>query len=254
MAFTDQERTSVPPDAGHFVTTHWSVVLAARQTDSPSARAALEKLCQTYWYPLYAFVRRQGYSPADAEDLTQAFFERVLEKDYFAGVDRTKGRFRAFLIAALKHFLSDCRDHARAVKRGGRVTIIHLDALTAEVRYKLEPAESGAPESSYDRDWAITVVDNAVTRVRDEWSKNGKADLFECLKFELKGVAERESHAAIAGRLNKTESAIKSEAFRLRKQFRAMLREEVQNTVAGLCDIDDEIRFLARVWATSECV
>ena len=246
MAFEEQD---MPVNAAHFVTTHWSVVLAARGSDSAAGRAALEKLCQTYWYPLYAFVRRQGNSPADAEDLTQAFFERVLEKQYFADVDQSKGLFRAFLIAALKHFLADCRDRARAIKRGGTATIVHLDALTAEERYRLEPADNMAPDSLFDRSWGLTVVENAVDRLRQEWRTQGKAELFESLKFELPGSEDRHPYAEIGAKLGKTQSAIKTDAYRLRQQFNRFLRDEIQNTVAGVSNIDDEIRYLAKVWS-----
>lgn len=252
MAFPDQERNSVPPNAAHFVTTHWSVVLAARESDSPAVRTALEQLCQTYWCPLYAFVRRQGHSPADAEDLTQAFFERVLEKQYFADADRSKGRFRDFLKAALKHFLSNDRDRAQAAKRGGCATPVPLDGLTAEERYRLEPADTRAPDRLFDRGWALTIVENAVARMRQDYAEAGKRAVFEHLKFQLPGAATSgESYAQIATRLGNTESAIKSEASRFRDQFRVFVRAEIQETVGGVADIDEEIRYLLEVLSTT---
>lgn len=249
MHSPDQDHELESSGAKQFVTTHWSVVLAARDSDSPAARTALEQLCQTYWYPLYALVRREGNSPTDAEDLTQAFFERVLEKQYFADVDPNKGRFRDFLKAALRHFLAECRKRERAAKRGGGKTVIHLDALAAEERYRLEPADTMTPDRLFDRDWALLVVENAADRLRQEYADAGKNDLFECLKFQLPGSGEREPYAQIAARLGKTEEALKSEAFRLRRQFVHFVRAEVQHTVAGVSDIDAEIRYLLEVYS-----
>jgi RNA polymerase sigma-70 factor (ECF subfamily) len=246
--------THTPPSGlgqnAQFTTTHWSVVLTARQTDSPAASAALEQLCQTYWYPIYAFMRRQGHPPHDAEDLTQGFFERLLERQYLADVDRSKGRFRAFLIAALKHFLSDCRDRERAARRGGGKTILHLDALTAEERYRLEPSNVTPPDRLFDRGWALTVVENAVARLRQEYAASGKGDLFESLRFQLPGSARGDSYAAIASRLGTSESAIKSAASRLRDRFVHSVRAEVRQTVASVSDIDEEMHYLSEVWST----
>lgn len=249
MPWHDKEQEPASDSAKQFATTHWSVVVAARESDSPAARAALEQLCQTYWYPLYALVRRQGNSSADAEDLTQAFFERVLEKRYFADVDRSKGRFRDFLKAALRHFLSDCRDWERAAKRGGGKTIIHLDAVAAEERYALEPVDTTTPDRLFDRGWALTVVQNATARLRQKYADDGKSDLYECLKSQLPGSGVGESYEHIAASLGKTESAIKSEAYRFREQFRNFVRAEVQQTVAGVSDINEEIRYLLDIYA-----
>ncbi len=251
MPSPDQELDLASSSTKQFVTTHWSVVLAARESDSPAARLALEQLCQTYWYPLYAFVRRQGNSPEEAEDLTQAFFERILEKQYFADVDRSKGRFRDFLKAALRHFLADWRDRERAAKRGGGKTVIHVDAVTAEERYRLEPADTMTPDRLFDRGWAVTVVENAVSRLRQEYAEARKSELYECLKFQLPSSGKGESYAQIAARLGKTESAIKSESFRLREQFLHFVRAEIQQTVAGVSDIDEEIRYLSEVWSSA---
>ncbi len=248
MSLSDHMRRLAPPNVEQFVTTHWSIVLAARDSDSPAARAALEQLCRTYWYPLYAFVRRQGYSPAEAEDLNQAFFERVFEKQYFADVDQSKGRFRGFLRAALKHFLSNDRDRARAIKRGGGIPPLDLDGLTTEERYRLEPADTLTPDRLFDRGWALTVVESAVTRMRQEYADAGKREIYEHLKFQLPGASTTgESYVQIAARLDKTESAIKSEASRLRDRFRFFVRAEIQETVAGVADIDEEIRYLLEV-------
>ncbi len=239
-----------PPGTGHndrFTTTHWSVVLAARGADSPAAREALGRLCQTYWYPLYAFVRRQGYTPEEAEDYTQAFFERFLAKDYLAQVERPKGRFRTFLLVALKHFLSQERKRERAQKRGGGETIIHLDALTAEERYRLEPADTGTPDSRFDRDWALTIFQHAIDALREEYAADGKTEVFEYLKAQLPGSAGGLPQAEIGRRLGKTEKAVKAEASRFRARFRHFVRAEIQHTVAGVPDIDDELRYLSTV-------
>ncbi|MGA2659952.1 MAG: sigma-70 family RNA polymerase sigma factor [Verrucomicrobiota bacterium] len=232
-----------------FTTTHWSAVLAARQADSPAATAALERLCQTYWYPLYAFVRRQGNSPEDAQDVTQEFFARVLQKDYFAQVDQSKGRFRDFLKAALRHFLADCRDRGRALKRGGGKPLIHLDALTAEERYRLEPADTMTPDRSFDRSWALTAMQHAIAGLREKYAAEGKGEFFEYLKPYLAGSEKGLSQAEIALRLGKSEEAIKSEVFRLRRHFAQCLRAEIQHTVAGVSDIDEEARYLLEVWS-----
>ena len=227
-----------------FATTHWSVVLAAGGADSPAAEQALERLCRTYWYPLYVFVRRQVNSPEDAEDRTQGFFERAIEKKYFSQLDPSKGRFRAFLLACLKNFLADARDRERAAKRGGGKTIVSFDAMTAEERYQREPANTVTPERLYDLHWAHTVVEQARSKLRGEYDMAGKGDLYGLLHFLEPGAAEHLSHAEVGRRLNKTESAIKNEAARLRQRFNELVRTEVAQTVASVPEIDDEIRYL----------
>ncbi len=166
---------------GLFASTHWSVVLAAGHPSSPDAHAALAKLCRIYWYPLYAYVRREGYNAPDAQDLTQEFFARLLEKNYLAQVEPQKGRFRSFLLAALRHFLADQRDRARAVKRGGGAEVFSLDAQEAEERYHLEPVDRMDAEKIYERRWAMTLLEQALTRLRDENVVAGKTELFERL-------------------------------------------------------------------------
>src|ERR1035437_8464667 len=172
-----------------FVTTHWSVVLSARQKDSPETAAALETLCRTYWYPLYAYVRRQGHSPHDAQDLTQEFFARLLQKDYLKAAAREKGRFRTFLIVALKRFLANEWDRVRAQKRGGGQPLLSLDAEVAEGRYRIEPVEGATADKVYERRWALTLLDHTITRLREEFTGGGKAAEFERLKACL--TAER---------------------------------------------------------------
>jgi len=231
---------------GLFATTHWSVVLAAKQGDAPDARTALEKLCRTYWYPLYAYVRREGYNAPDAQDLTQEFFARLLEKDYLAQVEREKGKFRSFLLAALRHFLSDQRDRARAAKRGGGAEVLSLDAQEAEERYRLEPVDRMDAEKIFERRWAMTLLEQALTRLRDESIIAGKAELFERLRDFVAGESDVScSEAAV--QLGQTESAVKSAVYRLRQRYRELVREEIAHTVADPAEIDEEIRYLIAV-------
>ncbi|MEK7684441.1 MAG: sigma-70 family RNA polymerase sigma factor [Verrucomicrobiota bacterium] len=235
-----------PANSDWFATTHWSVVLAAGQGDAPDAQAALEKLCRTYWYPLYAYVRREGYSAADAQDLTQAFFARLLEKNYLGQVEPQKGKFRSFLLAALRHFLSDQRDRARAIKRGGGTDCFSLDAQSAEERYRLEPVERMDAEKIYERRWAMTLLEQALTRLRDENVAAGKAELFERLRSFVAGESDISCGEA-ASQLGLTESAVKSAVHRLRQRYRELVREEIAHTVADPAEIDAEIRYLISV-------
>jgi RNA polymerase sigma-70 factor (ECF subfamily) len=227
-----------------FTSTHWSVVLAAGQSESPAAQRALEKLCCTYWYPLYAYVRRQGHSPHDAQDLTQGFFAQVLERNDFGQVDRQKGKFRAFLVASLKHYLSDQRDRERAAKRGGQRKILSLDEHSAEERYRLEPADEASPDKLFGRRWALTTLDEAVCRLRKEYRDTGKGGLFEQLQDFLSGALEASSYGDAASRLGMTESTLKSYVHRLRQRNREILREVIADTVASREQIDEELQDL----------
>jgi RNA polymerase sigma-70 factor (ECF subfamily) len=244
MTLPDQDRNSLPPNAAQFVTPHWSVVLAAGGGDSPAAQQALERLCQTYWYPLYAYVRRQGVSPDDAADLVQGFFGSVIEKKSLAQVDPSERKFRAFLLACLKHFLSDARDSQRAQKRGGGKTIVSLDALDAEERYRREPAETLSPDKLYDRQWAFTVLDRARVRLRQEFEADGKGELYEYLKLLESGAEKNLTQAEVGRRMNTTESAIKNAALRFRRRRGELIREEIAPTVSGVSEIDEECRYL----------
>jgi DNA-directed RNA polymerase specialized sigma24 family protein len=239
-----QEHLVSSPGGDWFTTTHWSVVLAARQPDAPAAQQALEQLCQTYWYPLYMFIRHQGYSPEDAQDLTQAFFERVLARNYFDQVSRDKGRLRAFLLAALKHFLSDQRDRDRAAKRGGGATVLSLDAQTAEERYQLEPVDTMSPDRLYERRWAFTVLDAARERLRQEFVTDGKSDLYEQLNALENGEQSDCTYAEVGQRLGLSEDAIKSAVVRLRRRYGQLLRREIAQTVAISAEIEKEIQHL----------
>jgi len=230
-----------------FATTHWSVVLAAGQQQSPQATEALEKLCRTYWYPLYAFVRRQGHNPEDAQDLTQEFFARFLAKEYFGRADPALGRFRNFLLACLKHFLSEQRRQAGRLKRGGGQTIVSWDSQTAEERYQSEPVDPVTPERVFDRHWALTLLERTLARLADEQSAAGKQEVFDRLRDYLWGERSGAGYAAMAGRLGLTEGALKVTVHRLRRRYRELLREEVAHTVAAVHEIDEELRYLITV-------
>src|SRR5213082_1235394 len=229
-----------------FATTHWSIVLAASRQTSPQATEALEKLCRAYWYPLYAYVRRQGYGPHDAQDLTQGFFTRLLEKNYLAQAERQKGRFRSFLLAALKHFLSDEQDRARAQKRGGGQAIISLDEQTAEGRYCLDPADVMSAEKLFERRWALTLLEQARARLRDEYVAAGKAVIYDQLGI-MEAEEKKVSYAESAASLGTTESAIKSAVPRLRRRYVELVREQIAHTVNSPSEIDEEIRYLIAV-------
>jgi len=231
---------------GIFATTHWSVVLAAGRSTNLQASEALAQLCRTYWYPLYAYVRRQGYSPEDSQDLTQAFFTRLLAKNYLGQVEQAKGKFRSFLLAALRHFLSDERDKARTLKRGGGGAHISLDAQEAENRYRLEPVDRMDAEKIFERRWAMTLLDRALDRLRDESAADAKSDTFEALKPFVAGDSEL-SCGEMASRLGQTESAVKSAVHRLRCRYRELVREEIAHTVAEPAEVDAEIRYLITV-------
>ncbi len=232
--------------AGIFVTTHWSVVLAAGQSADAQASAALEQLCRTYWYPLYAYVRREGHNPTDAQDLTQEFFARLLARNSLAHVGPQKGKFRSFLLAALRHSLSDQRDRARALKRGGGAEVFSLDAQEAEERYRFEPVDRLDAEKIYERRWAMTLLEQAQQRLREELAAAGKAELFERLRSFVAGDSEI-SCGEVAAELGLSESAVKSAVHRLRERYRELVREEIAHTVADQTEIDAEIRYLITV-------
>lgn len=234
------------PARSQFGDTRWSVVLAAQTGDEADARAALAELCGAYWYPLYAFVRRSGHPPEEAEDLTQDFFARLLEKDWLAEVDRAKGRFRAFLLAAMKHFLANEWRRAQARKRGGGTIAVPLDA---EERYACEPADAFTPETLYERRWALTVIENVFAALRAEMERAGKRELFETLKDMLSPDARHISYAEAGARLGLSEDAVKMTVYRLRKRYRDLLRAHIAATVGTSGEIDEEIRDLFRVFS-----
>ncbi|MBN2579006.1 MAG: sigma-70 family RNA polymerase sigma factor [Pirellulales bacterium] len=237
-------------NAGHnssqsdFAATRWTLILsAARGTQTPIAATALAELCRIYWYPLYAFLRHRGHESHEAEDLTQEFFARLLAKDFLKGVEPQKGKFRSFLLASLKHFLSDQRDRARARKRGGGRKVVPLDGLDAESRYRLEPAHDLTPEKMFEKQWALALLDRVLSRLEAEQTADRKAEQFKTLKIFLSG-GRSETYAAVAERLGTTEGAVKTAVHRLRRRYRELLREEIAHTVASPEEIDEEIRSL----------
>jgi RNA polymerase sigma-70 factor (ECF subfamily) len=242
-----EERPAEPTRHQSFATTHWSVVLAARDTDSPEADAALAELCRTYWYPLYAFVRRKGHNPPDAEDLTQAFFARMLEKSYVAQADRERGRFRTYLLAALTHFLADEWDKARRLKRSGSREIISFDAASAEERYRLEPADQLDAAKLYERRWVTTLFDKVLARLEEEFRDSGKRELFEGLKSSLLAEESGSSYAQLGERLGLNEDAVKQAVHRMRRRYRELFREEIAQTLAGPGEVEDELKHLFAV-------
>ena len=232
------------PQRPVFVTTRWTVVLTAGRSRSADARGALEKLCRTYWHPIYAFVRRRGYSAEDAQDLTQEFFARLLEKKWLDGVDPVKGRFRSFLLASVKHFLANEWDKARAQKRGGGQTLIPIDVKTAETSCGFEPVDNVTAEKIFERRWALTILGQVLAQLRAEFVADGKTELFETLKGFLTGADDEQSYAEVGAKLRMSAGAIKVAVHRLRRRYRNLLREEIANTVASPEEVDEEIRAL----------
>jgi len=225
-------------------TTQWSVVLAAGDSRAPGAREALAALCERYWGPLYGYIRRRGYLLEEAQDLTQEFFARFLEKNYLKTVDREKGRFRSFLLASLKHFLANEYDREKAQKRGGDVMVFSLDLVAGEERYARTPGRDETPEDAYAHQWALTLLDNVLSHVRDEYLQAGKGQLFDALKGCLTTDGTDAGYRAVAEMLGSTEGAVKVAVHRLRKRYRESLRAELQLLVAEPGDVDEEIKFL----------
>ncbi len=236
------------PPQSVFVTTHWSVVLTAARSDTTRARAALENLCQTYWHPLYTYVRRRGYSPEDAQDLTQAFFTRLLERNAVATVAPEKGRFRSFLLASLNHFLADEWDKARAQKRGGG-KVISLDLQSAETKLGEIPVENFTPEKAFEHRWAITLLEQVYQRLGEEYRAQGKTALFDTLRVSLAGKSDAAPYADLARQLNMNEGAVKVAVHRLRQRYRTLLRETIADTVSSPDEVEDELRYLFRTLA-----
>jgi len=234
-----------------FTTTRWSLVLAAAgaggDSRSPDARTAMESLCRTYWYPLYAFVRRSGYAHDDAMDLTQGFFTKMLEKNDLKSVDPARGRFRSWLLGCMKHYLANEHDRATAQKRGGGKNILSFDlgdsAGDADNRYRLEPAHDLTPEKVFDRRWAMVLIENVLNQLRTECRATDKEKLFDTVKPYLWGE-RNESYAEAAPTLDMTEAALKAAVHRLRKRYKDLLRLEISHTVHSAAEVDEEIRDL----------
>ena len=237
-----------PPGPREFATTHWSLVMATKPNEASESRArkALEELCRTYWYPLYAFVRYRGYSSDDAQDLTQAFFARIIEAGGFASADPERGRFRSYLLGAMKHFLANEWHRAQTQKRGGQVQFIEWDALDPEARYAGAPKQSDNPEHLFDREWALETVAGALQALKHEMAKAGKIGHFEALKSSLTGKDEL-PREEIAARLGMSEGAVKVAVHRLRQRYRKLLRAAIAETVSNETDLDDEMRYLVTV-------
>jgi RNA polymerase sigma-70 factor (ECF subfamily) len=227
-----------------FATTSWSIVLAARDASTHEARAALEILCHTYWYPLYAFVRRQGVDAETARDVTQAYFSLLLEKGYLDDYDRERGRFRVFLKASMRHFLAKERDKERTWKRGGRTAVISLDDEQIEGRYRYEPVDRLTPEQLYERRWALTVLEQALARLRQERLDAGREAEFQRLEGFLTGQGAQAKYKEIAAELGTSEDAVKTALHRLRVRFGEILRDVIGATVSSRDEVDDELRHL----------
>jgi RNA polymerase sigma-70 factor (ECF subfamily) len=229
-----------------FVTTHWSVVMAAAHGENLQAGAALEKLCETYWYPLYAFVRRLGHSSHDAEDVVQGFFAQCVKKNYLHSVDQAKGRFRSFLLLALKRYLAKEHEKSHARKRGGGQTMIALDGLAAERRYALEPAEQLSADKLYERRWALTLLEQVLSRLREEQAVTGRLEAFEQMKEFLQSGGRGTPYSELASRLGGSEGSVKVAIHRLRRRYRELLDEEIAHTVATAEEVAEERRHLRK--------
>jgi len=230
--------------ARRFATTRWSIVLAAGERDAGEAAPALATLCEIYWYPVYAFIRRRGMSPADAQDATQGFFAALLEQDYVSSADRERGRFRTFLLTAVSRFLSKQREHNRTLKRGGGRKLLSIDAAVGEDRYLLEPTDDWSPERLFERRWALTLLDRVLARLEQRYTEQGQTQLFEKLQGCLTGADPEVSHTDLAADLKMTPGALKVAIHRLRRRYRDLLKAEIAETVAGADEVADELDYL----------
>ena len=233
------------PGPSRFPTTRWTLVVAAGDPQRKEARSALVDLCENYWYPLYAYLRRRGYPADQAQDLTQEFFVRVLEGRYLDRADPEKGRFRSFILTSLKFFAADEEDRQRARKRGGGA-VVSLEFSSGEERYQREPAHDETPERIFERRWALSVLDRVVERLRNEFVHHGRPEHFERLKVFLLGQSDA-PYATLARELGTSEGALKVAIHRLRKRYRELFRQEIADTVADPAEVESELRFLAAV-------
>lgn len=230
-----------------FVTTHWSVVSKAGRHDTTRASDALAKLCQDYWFPLYAYVRRRGYSAHDAQDLTQAFFACLLERQSLANADRNRGRFRSFLLGAMNYFLANEWARMQTQKRGGGQKILSLDLAAAEERFDLEPVDHSSPDKAFDKEWATALLAKVLNRLEEEFRREDKQALFEALKQTLAGSRETQPYAALATQLDMNEGAVKTAVHRLRKRYRQLLEAEIAETVTSPEEVKEELAYLLTV-------
>jgi RNA polymerase sigma-70 factor (ECF subfamily) len=240
-----------PATQACFQSTHWSAVLAAGQADSPQAAAALETLCRAYWPPLYAFIRRRGHNPEEAQDLTQEFFAQFLKRNDLATTAPGKGRFRSFLLAVLKNFLVNEWHRGQCQKRGGGQVAISLDAEPVEARYQVELVDTATPERVFERHWAFTVLDQTMNRLREEYASTGKRDLFDLLKETLSGQKRTTPRAELAARCGISVGAVDVAVHRLRRRYGELLREEIAHTVSQPGEVEEEIRHLKAVLGRS---
>jgi len=238
-----ESRVRADPLPGQFHTTRWSMVQAAGSGDTPSAQDALAVLCESYWYPLYTYLRKRGSSANEAADLTQGFFARLLDKRDLAAADREKGRFRAFLLTALKHYVSNEAERARAEKRGGARAILSLDVEAAEGRFAIEPADERTPEDAFSRSWALVTMERAMERVRDDYLRADRLELFERLR-QCMTDAQEAPYRELAEQLGMNESAFKVAVHRVRKRFRECLRREIAETLSDAGEVEAELQDL----------
>jgi RNA polymerase sigma-70 factor (ECF subfamily) len=236
---------STTPNGGDiFATTHWTVVLAAGKRHTPQSDHALEELCRTYWFPLYAYVRRRGHTKEDAEDLTQAFFARFLEKNYLEGLSAERGRFRAFLLASLKHFLANEWDKSQRQKRGGGATHLSLDWLSGETKFQLADTTEPSPDKVFDREWALALLERVITRLQEECTADGREKTFEQLKSLLTTDKTTISYPQAAAALGISEDTARVTVHRLRKRYRQLLRNAITQTLADPAQVDEEMQAL----------
>jgi RNA polymerase sigma-70 factor (ECF subfamily) len=249
-----RDQSSLAGDANRFLTTRWSVVLVSAQSQAPGSKEAFADLCKLYWYPLYAFIRYRGYSPEDAQDLVQGFFLHLVEHKTLRRVDRSKGKFRSFLLASLQNFLSDEADRARCLKRGGGAEFVHFDLEGCEDRYQLEPVDTLTPEKIFDARWAMALIGEALNRLGREYDSQGKATTFQALKVFLDPINTKilPSYEEVAAQLKIGVGALKTLIHRLRKQYSALIREEISRTVSNSADVDAEIHQLCEALIAAE--
>ncbi len=234
----------------YFATTRWSMVLkAGKGSDTTASSTALANLCQIYWYPLYAYVRRRGHSAEDAQDLTQAFFEQLLERRSLANADPNLGRFRSYILGAMNHFLNNEWKQARAKKRGGDCQLISLDLIAAEERFDLEPVDNAAPDKAFEKQWALTLLSEVLNRLEAEYQSQNRAELFSVIKQTLAGSRESQPYEELAEKLGMNENALKVAVHRLRKRYRELIRAEIASTLDESQEVDSEMRHLFSVLA-----
>jgi RNA polymerase sigma-70 factor (ECF subfamily) len=249
MPDTNLTSETTPSNPQQFRTTRWSVVCSALDSETSGSRLAMEHLCRMYWYPVFHFIRRNGHNQHDAQDLTQAFFARFVEKQWLEKADRSRGRFRSFLLMILKRFLASEWKREHALKREGNLHWLSLNMDTAETRYAQEPANTTTPEQSFEKQWALTLLETVMQTLKARYIEDNKTDLFEHLKPCLMGSRESQPYATLAAQLGMSEGAVKVSVHRLRNQYRECLRGEIAQTVSSPSEVDEEMKHLIRVLA-----